>query len=553
MNTMNRIFFYCAILALVLGVISFPSLAQDDGELKPVEIEIVKEREITLPPANRLFDKIPPRPVEPIKPEISYAFKPISFSTPEVSPSIRPLRLKDPVPSDIRGGFLSLGYGNYASPFMEAFINTKQDKNKLLGAHAFLNSSGKGPVDGKNSGSGNSGVSVFAQSFGKEISFQADAGFENRSTHFYGYPQGVEVMRDTIRQSFNLFKAGLSIANARNTDFSYSLGGRFSYLSDRFDASESSFDVNFKSAYKVSDDSHLEVKADYALINRKDAGLNSKARSLFLVNPYYSFKPIENLKLQIGLVIAVENDTLDSKDLHLYPDFKAVYPLTPTVDLVGSLSGSIDRVSLQTLVRENLWLSPAIPLYHTNKQFDFQAAINARLGSNVFVSTGLSFASLKNLYFFVNEAEDQSKFDVIYDEGATRRTNLFASMAMSYETRTKLTFRGDYYAYGTDSQAEAWHRPGYRLNISGSYNIQDKIVLSADVIALGNIRARDPLSAQTIKLDPAFDLNFRTEYFVSETFSVFVELNNITSNSYQVFLNYPVRGFQAMGGITWSF
>ena len=124
----------------------------------------------------------------------------------------------------INGGFLSAGYGNYGSPFLEAFINSKRDKNKLMGAHAYLSSSAKGSVDGKNSGSGNSGVSVFAQSFGKEVAFQADAGFENRATHFYGYPQGTEVIRDTIKQSYNLYKVGLNVTNARNSDLSYELG-----------------------------------------------------------------------------------------------------------------------------------------------------------------------------------------------------------------------------------------------------------------------------------------------------------------------------------------
>ena len=33
----------------------------EGGELENVEIEIVKEREITLPPANRNFEKVPPR------------------------------------------------------------------------------------------------------------------------------------------------------------------------------------------------------------------------------------------------------------------------------------------------------------------------------------------------------------------------------------------------------------------------------------------------------------------------------------------------------------
>ncbi|MBX2946924.1 MAG: hypothetical protein KF725_13900 [Cyclobacteriaceae bacterium] len=540
---------------LILVSVAPAAVAQqeDDVRMKPVEIEIVKEREITLPQANRLFDKIPPRPVEPIKPEITYNFRPLTFTTPESNPAIRPLRLKQEDSKAVNGGFVSAGYGNYASPYLEAFVNSKENKNKLIGAHAFLNSSGKGPVDGKNSGSGNSGLSVFAQTFSKEFAFQGNAGFENLSTHFYGYPEGENVLRDTIRQSYNLFTIGLGITNARNTDFSYNLGGNFSFLNDKFEASESTVDLNFSSAYKIGNDNAIELKAFYTLINRKDEGIDKKARNLFQVNPYYSFRTQDNLKLQVGAVLAVENDTLDAKNLHLYPDVKVTYPLTPSIDVVGTLTGGIERVSLQTLMRQNRWLNAAIPIYHTNKVFDFQAALNMRLNSNVFVNTGLSFASLKNLYFFVNNDDNQAKFDMVYDEGATKRTNLFASMNMNYGNTARLSLRGDYFSYNTGSQAEAWHRPAYSLTLGGRYNLKGKLAFSSDILALGGIKALDPVTLQSVKLDPAFDLNFRVEYFVSDKFSVFVDLNNITSNAYQVYFNYPVRAFQAMGGITWSF
>jgi len=556
MGNMKKYLVYNFLLTLliVIGSVHVTMAQQEeDAKMKPVEIEIIKEREITLPQANRLFDKIPPRPVEPIKPEITYNFRPLTFNTPEVNPAIRPLRLKQDESTDINGGFVSAGYGNYASPYLEAFINSKEDKNKLIGAHAFLNSSGKGPVDGKNSGSGNSGLSIFAQTFSKEFAFQGNAGFENLSTHFYGYPVGEEVLRDTIKQSYNLFTIGLGISNARNTDFSYNLGGNFSFLKDKFEATESTFDLNFSSAYKISKENAVELKAFYALISRKDEGIDAKPRNLFQVNPYYSFRTPDNLKVQIGAVVAVENDTLDSKDLHFYPDVKVTYPLTPSIDVVGTLTGGIDKVSLQTLMRQNRWIASAIPIYHTNKVFDFQAALNARLSSNVFVNTGISFASLKNLYFFVNDVENQAKFNMEYDDGATKRTNLFASMNMNYGNTARFSFRGDYFSYNTDSQPVAWHRPGYSLSLGGMYNLKGKMVFSSDIMALGGIKARDPLTLQSVKLDPAFDLNFRMEYFVSQTFSVFLDFNNITSNKYQVYFNYPVRAFQAMGGITWSF
>jgi hypothetical protein len=78
-------------------------------------------------------------------------------------------------------------------------------------------------------------------------------------------------------------------------------------------------------------------------------------------------------------------------------------------------------------------------------------------------------------------------------------------------------------------------------------------LLSANVIAQGGMKAWNPVTDKTVKLDAAFDLNFKAEYLFSQSFSFFVQLNNITSTKYPLFLNYPVRGFQAMAGVTWSF
>ena len=59
---------------MAITVASLVSVAQEkdkpkekwgEGEIEKVEIEIVKDRQIVLPKANRNFEKVPPRPAEP--------------------------------------------------------------------------------------------------------------------------------------------------------------------------------------------------------------------------------------------------------------------------------------------------------------------------------------------------------------------------------------------------------------------------------------------------------------------------------------------------------
>lgn len=549
-----------AIAAWLMAIFSFgvffPSQAQQewtDGSLDPVEIEIVTERQIKLPQANRNFEKIPPGPSDPIKPPVTYHFQALHFQAPAISPLIRPLKLKQQSSAKVYGGYLSLGYGNYSSPYLEGFINSGRDKNRLVGARVWHSSSAKGPVDGKNSGSGTSGISLFGKTFGTHVSLKGKLGFENNFTHFYGYPPAEEVNRDTIRQVFNRFSLGGSVSNTKNADFSYELGGDFRYLADKFDAQETEADINFQSSYKLSDETDIALNATYYIISRKDAMIEVTPRSLLVINGAYQFVPMEGLRVSAGLIAAYENDTLDTEDLHLYPDISAVYNVTPSVDVIGRLTGGIEKVSLHTLVAENFWLAPNIDIFHTNKTFELQAGVNARLGKKVEARTGVTFSVLKNLYYYVNSPDDQAKFETVYDDGSTKRSNFYGSLSFAQTEQAKFLLRGDYYAYTTGTLDEAWHRPVYRVSASGSYNLYQKLLFNASIIMQGGMKALVPETQEVLKLPAAIDLNARAEYLVSDSFSVFAQFNNITSKKYPVFLNYPVRGFQALAGITWSF
>src|SRR5258708_8629730 len=106
------------LLFFVLGLSSSVTVrAQGEGEIEKVEIEIVKNREASVPQAIRNFEKIPPRPVEPIKPEITYQFKNLSFNVPNFNPVIHPLPLKTKSTSKISRDYLPPTLGNSAPSY----------------------------------------------------------------------------------------------------------------------------------------------------------------------------------------------------------------------------------------------------------------------------------------------------------------------------------------------------------------------------------------------------------------------------------------------------
>jgi outer membrane receptor protein involved in Fe transport len=99
----------------------------------------------------------------------------------------------------------------------------------------------------------------------------------------------------------------------------------------------------------------------------------------------------------------------------------------------------------------------------------------------------------------------------------------------------------------------AWHRPTFRGDLRVEYNLFGKIYLQAGLVFQGGMKAQDPGTGLIQTLSTATDINFKARYFLSKQLSAFVQLNNLLSNQYPIYLNYPARGFQAMVGASWSF
>lgn len=379
--------------------------------------------------------------------------------------------------------------------------------------------------------------------------------FERINTHFYGYlPTPVEVKAEDIRQTYSVFSLRGEVQNSKPADFNYALKAGFSYLADRFSASESEVSLGWKSDYALSKTTRLLVNAEYFLINRQDELIDAKGRHLFKVRPMYEFAPLEKLMLTVGANVVYENDTIGkAKSMHVYPVAHARYTLSPSWEAYASLDGDIDKVSLHTLALENNWIDANVGIFHTNRSLEFAAGLRGRAGSKVALATGVAFANLKNWYFYQNNPADVSRFAPDYDQGNVTRLNLFAEAGYAQADKIKISVRGDLFSYSTDQVAEAWHRPTFKAGVFSTFNLYKKISLQADFNVMGGMKAFDPVNSQTVTLDPALDLNARVNYFFSRKFSAFIRFNNILNSDYPMYWRYPVRGFQAMGGVTWSF
>ena len=77
---------------------------------------------------------------------------------------------------------------------------------------------------------------------------------------------------------------------------------------------------------------------------------------------------------------------------------------------------------------------------------------------------------------------------------------------------------------------------------------------------MGGLQARgfdvlytSSVEAEVIKLPALVDLQLNLDYAISSRLSVFATVSNILNRSNARWMNYPVRGIQGVGGLSFKF
>lgn len=570
MRQRRKHFFPGTVILLIWLLASLPSFGQEtwekenEGEIKDLEIEMTKERQVILPRANRYFEKVPPRPFEPIAPAITYEIRPLTFTSPNYASSLRPLRIKQEELSKLYSNYVSAGVGNYASFLLEGSLSTKRDRNKLLGADFARRGFGKGPVDEDHSASSRTRFGLYGKTIVDQVRVSGGLNYRNERGYFYGYVPGSVVNRDDLKQVYEDFSAHVGLENSTKQSFNYKFNAGYSYLKDAYAGAEGEAMLGLKGDYELKPGRSLLLNADLFLISWKDVQI-SQDRMLMHFQPAYAFTPSEKFDVVIGANVAISNDTYPGagSSVKIFPNVKGTYRASEKVNFYCQLSGDLDKVNLHTLSAENFWINSGNAITHTQRALELDGGINAILGAKLTGKVGASYASMKNLYYYqavrdsLNPANGDvgvmfDKFNMVYDN-TTGRFHPYGELTFTASDIWSASLRGDLFQYTTDVQAEPWHRPTYQADFRINANLYDKIYLQAGLMMQGGMKAMDPVTFVVTTLNPAMDLNVRMRYFFSRQLSGLVQLENILSNTYPLYLSYPARGFQGMAGVSWSF
>ncbi|MCB2376980.1 hypothetical protein LGH70_05270 [Hymenobacter sp. BT635] len=559
------------LLPLAVLLAAAPSLAwaqktgKTGGKIEDAEIEIVKERVNQLPEATRNFEKIKIEAPAKQAGQVTYTYPDFKLPADRLNPSIRVLSIQQEELAPQSGNFLKGAIGNYGTFYGKAYLHNTRSETASYGLDFSHISSANGPVDKKNSGSSQTSLGLSGETYNGPMTLGAKLDLGRERYNFYGYNRETRRLpppTDSLKQVFSRAAVKLFARNqAADAPLQYDFGVGFNYWKDNFQASESNFNASLRSGYTLGEKSRVSVLGDLSLVSYKDS--LKVSRPFVQITPAYELS-LDRLALSIGATVGYTGDTIRrAPQFNVYPAVRLGYTVTEDKFVVfAGLGGGLQRVTMYDLTTENPWLAPNQRVADTHRGPTVYFGFNSTPARALSVNAKVTLSNDRNLYFYNNNRRDSTKFDLVYDGKATQLINVHGEILYNAAEQVRVGFKADYNGYKTRTLAEAFHRPAFQSTLFGSYNMYDKLLLGAELYtyssSYGSGYVRRLVDGRQLgqvvrPTDTVIDLNLRADYRIMENLSIFALGNNLLGRKYERFLNYPVKGFNVLAGVTYDF
>lgn len=497
-------------------------------------------------------------PVPPLTYSVIQRQNPTAF---EVDP-IKPAVVKPgETLSKLYRSYFKAGFGNYTTPYFEGWYNTLRKKDYQLGAH-YRHLSSTGQIDDVGySGYSINEASVNYQRYFNKYTLSGDVFFNRNVRHLYGFnptmlPIGVEVGRDSIRQRFN--HIGFNVEGKTNyvTDSSrvnHSFFTRYYNYGALDTVAENRFALGGKGWYNKGEMQYGGM-GSFDYIQNRYASADTVSTYLVTLQPFFN---LTNKRYSVNAgVNAFLNIQDDSTRFYFHPFIKASFNLYEDyVILYAGIDGNFNRNTLLQFSTDNPFLATNQRIQNSNSKTILTAGLRGAISSSILFNVFGGFKVVDNMALWVNDTLGlRNSFNAVYD--TVRVATVGGELTFVQGERFNLATNVTYNSYRPRNEAKAWHMPNLRVALNARYNIQDKIIVKADVFAYNNRFARgfvtDSLGVTTVSpitLKGFADVNLGVEYRYNKQLSAFVQLNNILATRYQWFNQMPQQRFNFMLGI----
>jgi opacity protein-like surface antigen len=443
--------------------------------------------------------------------------------------------------------YAKLGYGSLSTPYFETGLSLGNGKTaglNIYGKHI----SSKGKIEHQKFSNTDVEFNGFIQT-GKNIEWNGRFLVSDDKYNKYGFqPKTINITDDSLKVKYQTWSTRVSFHNINRTELgiSYSPEINLDVFNDRLKNNESNAYFNIPVRKTLGGNFEAEVALEGSLVRYSpDAKKTIK-------NNYFSLAPSLFVKTKVLNLQAGIRPSWDNGFFKLLPNIMAeASSEDKRITIQAGWIGYLQSNTFRSLAEYNPWIWA--PGFSNNSRIEeIYGGIKGAVTDHFNYNLKLGYNKITNQQYFINDTMTGKSFLVVNDPEA-RAFNFKGELG--YTVGEKFTLNTGLALKRFINMDDVYEKPFGIPQLEFNTNIRLQIL--KDLYVKGDLSAFDAVWYQTKddrgKLKGGMDLSAGLEFAVYKNVKLWAQFNNILNNEYQRWRQYPVYGFNFLGGVVFSF
>lgn len=534
---------YILIYSLILS--AFSAAAQDSSGRRR-EVNVTSSFKPVLKDAAKINFNAAPPTGDTSRPRLHYNVPNQNLALGYQPGSLKPVALlPDTLQAWDNYNYVKAGYGTLRSPYFETGLSLGDGINSganIYGRHI----SAKGKIPHQDFGNTDIAINGFVKS--GNLRWTGKVGASDDRYKRYGYePKNLIIPRDSINLRYQNFVIRAGVENIERTEFglSYAPQLELNSFTDDLNNRETSAYLNaplrktFEGKFEVA----VRAEGNFIRFNRR----NNNAIS----NNWLSIAPSLLLKTAVADIDAGIKPAWNNGQFELLPNVMVnIGSSNKQLSLQAGWVGHIRANGFRQLTEINPWIY--VPPFSFNSVVkEIYAGIRGALTPHFSYAVRAGYNRISNQPLFVNDTATGKGFIVINEP---RVNNLNITGTMGYTVGEKFSLQSSLFLNNYSGLLRAdkpWGLLPFEFKTALRLQIIKDLYLRSDLWAFDAPWYQTKAGRGRSK--GGADLSAGLEFAIVKNVKLWGQFNNILNNEYQRWQQYPVYGFNFLGGVVFSF
>jgi hypothetical protein len=534
---------------LIIGVLFLAVTVRAQDTVRKRTVEVTSQFKPVLKDAAKMNLNASPPTADTSKPRLQYQIPNQNLQFVYQPGMLKPLAL------DIDTGgrwnnesYVKLGYGSFKTPYLQAGLSIGDGKTVGVNGYA-RHTSSEGKLPFQKYSSTNFDAAAFFQT-AKSLEWNARFGGEQETFYKYGYQPSTLVFKDdSLKVRYQTWRGRLALHNINQTQFgiSYAPEVRVDAFSDQLNNSESNTYIKLPMKKVVGKVLEVDATAEASLSQYKRDDKSKINNNYVSLSPTILFKT-PNISLHAGI-----KPSWDNGEFILFP---SVMGEIGTQDKRFAIqlgwAGYLRNSGYQYVAGYNPWIWAPQTVMNTRIEERY-AGVKGAVGDHFAFSAKMAYNKLNNQPLFLNNLIDGGKsFEILY-EPEMDQFQLGGEMGLTFGEQFSLISNLSLNKYRKlEVNKKAWGLLPLEFTTKMRVQVLKDLFVTTDLYAFdGPWYQNDNGDAKQLK--GSVDLSAGAEFKILENIKLWAQFNNVFNKEYQRWNQYPVYGFNFLGGVVFSF